>query len=231
MAVFVLRDLQIWDSTWKLFQTGDDSIGVSRHCYNTYWVERFVQVMRDDLGMVVDCHVKCIAEVDYIGCKMIPAIYNGVVVYAPIPMRFLKMGCFHSLDVREKHLPIVRASFEFWEIITRCDPIAHAWAKFVLSRLPKSTPSSGFFKNLPPSFTLIGKTNPLIDWKSPEVMEFYKSLTPLPEAYDFCCKRYGVSRSDINHFEDYLSSIPIYDLACSVDHLVLRAVIAKEHAI
>lgn len=229
-AVFALREMHLWNDTCCLFQTGDDSIGVADFCYKNGWVPTFVEYLKVGLGMAVECHINNIAEVDYIGCKMVPALYNGEIAYVPIPMRFLKMGCFHSLELRDSRLHIVRASFEFWEVITRCDPVSHAWASFVLSRLP-SAPAKGIPSSSPLKNPMFDKRNPLVDWQTPEVLEFYKALTPVKEAYDFAAQRYRLNINDITQFEHFLQNVPQASLGCRVDHPVLRAVIAKEHSL
>lgn len=140
-------------------------------------------------------------------------------------MRFLKIGSFHTLRVCNKTLPIVRASYVFWEIITRCDPIAHAWAKFCLDRLPPSKSS----KQAKPQ---LGKANPGFVWDLPEVLEFYESLTPRYEdALDFACRRYNLTREEIAHFQNFLAENSQPSGAAIVDHPVLRAIAERDHSL
>lgn len=225
-AISTLMDIGVWDEYWTLLQTGDDSIGVSIHMYDDSldWVSKFSdELLR--IGVKCECQVNNLAQVDYIGCKMVPALYNDVVMYVPIPFRFLKQGCFHTFDIRGR-TGVVRSVFDYWCRITRCDPLAYAWSTFCLKSVPQYMDEPQIDTKV--TLQMLGKTNPGFDWLSDEVMEFYDQLKPLPEAYDFCLERYGGTMDELLDCIDFLKQGPPVMQASIVDHPYLRRVINRE---
>lgn len=222
-AVGVLRDMNVWDENFILNQTGDDSIGVSTRMYDTdmSWVTSFTSKLLE-VGVKCECQVANLAQVDYIGCKMVPAYHKGRILYVPIPMRFLKVGCFHTLDVRESTLPIVHSVFDYWLRVTRIDPLSHAWVSFCKSRLPDCS-TRGVV-----TMADLGKTNPGFDWTNSEVMDFYDSLETHPAALDFSLSRYGGEMYELMDCIHWLLTFDSTRTACVVDHPYLRRVVSKE---
>lgn len=204
------------DQTRKfLSETGDDFIGTFKELYQSNLTSEKDFLLRlETAGMEAKVKFCNPFEMEYLGSTFFPCYTTrGSLIFVPQPLRWLKIGTFHSLRLTDqKNRKIAATALYLWEIITRINPLVNAWVRAGIKAL-NTIPYN--------DFTILA-TNPTFDWFKPEVVEWFKSLQLAPDPYLFYKVRYNLNALEVQHCIDCLASLP--PEAAIVTHPVLRKI-------
>jgi hypothetical protein len=209
------------ETTKFLSDTGDDFIGTFKEIYDLVpeQIPRFISECAK-LGMKVKARVANCASCEYLGAVFLPALNVFLsLVLVPQPLRWPKIGTFHSLDLRSRvNQRIAATGLYWWELVTRINPLVNAWVRHAIRSL-NAEPYQNF------SFFA---ENPTFSWFDLDSMVWFSQLKPVPEVWKFYESRYNLSQLQIKHFIDCLDYLPSGPAV--VSHPVLQRVWATDLA-